>query len=114
MFFCCYIFSFIFFFQAEDGIRDHAQSRGLGDVYKRQNLYLPNEMKICGSNDNISWTQIPVKLILTQNPYKVFQVISKENSRFQYIKIQSISNMYQLLLSKVEFYGEVYKCKTNN
>ena len=23
-------------FQAEDGIRDHAQSRGLGDVYKRQ------------------------------------------------------------------------------
>eukprot|EP01016_Furgasonia_blochmanni_P029019 TRINITY_DN3059_c0_g1_i2.p1 TRINITY_DN3059_c0_g1~~TRINITY_DN3059_c0_g1_i2.p1 ORF type:complete len:446 (-),score=102.38 TRINITY_DN3059_c0_g1_i2:141-1478(-) len=26
----------IFFFQAEDGIRDHAQSRGLGDVYKRQ------------------------------------------------------------------------------
>ena len=22
--------------QAEDGIRDHAQSRGLGDVYKRQ------------------------------------------------------------------------------
>eukprot|EP00825_Cyclidium_porcatum_P047340 TRINITY_DN7680_c0_g1_i2.p1 TRINITY_DN7680_c0_g1~~TRINITY_DN7680_c0_g1_i2.p1 ORF type:complete len:154 (-),score=41.76 TRINITY_DN7680_c0_g1_i2:96-557(-) len=31
-------FSF-FFFQAEDGIRDHAQSRGLGDVYKRQ-LYI--------------------------------------------------------------------------
>eukprot|EP01016_Furgasonia_blochmanni_P008869 TRINITY_DN1365_c0_g1_i4.p2 TRINITY_DN1365_c0_g1~~TRINITY_DN1365_c0_g1_i4.p2 ORF type:complete len:302 (+),score=45.04 TRINITY_DN1365_c0_g1_i4:10-915(+) len=26
----------LFFFQAEDGIRDHAQSRGLGDVYKRQ------------------------------------------------------------------------------
>eukprot|EP00825_Cyclidium_porcatum_P027844 TRINITY_DN3007_c0_g1_i1.p1 TRINITY_DN3007_c0_g1~~TRINITY_DN3007_c0_g1_i1.p1 ORF type:complete len:409 (+),score=92.14 TRINITY_DN3007_c0_g1_i1:67-1293(+) len=30
------IFVFFFFFQAEDGIRDHAQSRGLGDVYKRQ------------------------------------------------------------------------------
>eukprot|EP00825_Cyclidium_porcatum_P003235 TRINITY_DN11497_c0_g1_i2.p2 TRINITY_DN11497_c0_g1~~TRINITY_DN11497_c0_g1_i2.p2 ORF type:complete len:101 (-),score=6.27 TRINITY_DN11497_c0_g1_i2:64-366(-) len=28
----------VFFFQAEDGIRDHAQSRGLGDVYKRQEL----------------------------------------------------------------------------
>eukprot|EP01016_Furgasonia_blochmanni_P036069 TRINITY_DN4067_c0_g1_i3.p1 TRINITY_DN4067_c0_g1~~TRINITY_DN4067_c0_g1_i3.p1 ORF type:complete len:160 (+),score=17.61 TRINITY_DN4067_c0_g1_i3:1-480(+) len=27
---------YFFFFQAEDGIRDHAQSRGLGDVYKRQ------------------------------------------------------------------------------
>ena len=26
----------IFFFQAEDGIRDFCLSRGLGDVYKRQ------------------------------------------------------------------------------
>ncbi len=25
-----------FFFQAEDGIRDRSPSRGLGDVYKRQ------------------------------------------------------------------------------
>eukprot|EP00825_Cyclidium_porcatum_P000236 TRINITY_DN10014_c0_g1_i2.p1 TRINITY_DN10014_c0_g1~~TRINITY_DN10014_c0_g1_i2.p1 ORF type:complete len:243 (-),score=49.28 TRINITY_DN10014_c0_g1_i2:170-898(-) len=31
-----YFLFFFFFFQAEDGIRDHAQSRGLGDVYKRQ------------------------------------------------------------------------------
>ncbi len=30
-----YIFLF-FFFQAEDGIRDTDRSRGLGDVYKRQ------------------------------------------------------------------------------
>ena len=28
----------VFFFQAEDGIRDAQESRGLGDVYKRQNL----------------------------------------------------------------------------
>ena len=27
-----------FFFQAEDGIRDAQESRGLGDVYKRQDL----------------------------------------------------------------------------
>src|SRR5680860_1762271 len=26
----------VFFFQAEDGIRDRSPSRGLGDVYKRQ------------------------------------------------------------------------------
>ena len=26
----------LFFFQAEDGIRDLVRSRGLGDVYKRQ------------------------------------------------------------------------------
>ena len=28
----------VFFFQAEDGIRDLVRSRGLGDVYKRQRL----------------------------------------------------------------------------
>ena len=30
--------TFYFFFQAEDGIRDAQESRGLGDVYKRQGL----------------------------------------------------------------------------
>ena len=29
----------VFFFQAEDGIRDLVRSRGLGDVYKRQGQY---------------------------------------------------------------------------
>ena len=32
---------FLFFFQAEDGIRDLVRSRGLGDVYKRQIQVLP-------------------------------------------------------------------------
>ncbi len=31
--------SFFFFFQAEDGIRDRSPSRGLGDVYKRQDYW---------------------------------------------------------------------------
>ncbi len=30
----------VFFFQAEDGIRDLVRSRGLGDVYKRQEQFL--------------------------------------------------------------------------
>ena len=30
------------FFEAEDGIRDLVRSRGLGDVYKRQQLVLPD------------------------------------------------------------------------
>ena len=30
------MFGVFFFFQAEDGIRDLVRSRGLGDVYKRQ------------------------------------------------------------------------------
>eukprot|EP00658_Telonema_sp_P-2_P059438 TRINITY_DN4834_c0_g1_i1.p1 TRINITY_DN4834_c0_g1~~TRINITY_DN4834_c0_g1_i1.p1 ORF type:complete len:387 (+),score=127.74 TRINITY_DN4834_c0_g1_i1:46-1206(+) len=37
MFICLYLeIIFFFFFQAEDGIRDAQESRGLGDVYKRQ------------------------------------------------------------------------------
>ena len=32
-------FIFLFFFQAEDGIRDLVRSRGLGDVYKRQRVH---------------------------------------------------------------------------
>ena len=37
---CCGVLSIsvFFFFQAEDGIRDLVRSRGLGDVYKRQDL----------------------------------------------------------------------------
>ena len=37
----------MFFFQAEDGIRDLVRSRGLGDVYKRQRLLFTQKyMKI--------------------------------------------------------------------
>ena len=32
-----------FFFQAEDGIRDAQESRGLGDVYKRQGIGIADE-----------------------------------------------------------------------
>ena len=32
----CILLHIVFFFQAEDGIRDLVRSRGLGDVYKRQ------------------------------------------------------------------------------
>ena len=39
---------FCFFFQAEDGIRDAQESRGLGDVYKRQ--HLNNELNLLGKN----------------------------------------------------------------
>ena len=33
----------LFFFQAEDGIRDLVRSRGLGDVYKRQSYHLASQ-----------------------------------------------------------------------
>ena len=35
----CFV-GLVFFFQAEDGIRDRSPSRGLGDVYKRQYMDL--------------------------------------------------------------------------
>eukprot|EP00658_Telonema_sp_P-2_P069793 TRINITY_DN59192_c0_g1_i1.p1 TRINITY_DN59192_c0_g1~~TRINITY_DN59192_c0_g1_i1.p1 ORF type:complete len:111 (-),score=11.64 TRINITY_DN59192_c0_g1_i1:56-388(-) len=38
-----HLFFLFFFFQAEDGIRDAQESRGLGDVYKRQ-----SSSKLCG------------------------------------------------------------------
>eukprot|EP00658_Telonema_sp_P-2_P033933 TRINITY_DN24815_c0_g2_i2.p1 TRINITY_DN24815_c0_g2~~TRINITY_DN24815_c0_g2_i2.p1 ORF type:complete len:116 (-),score=43.94 TRINITY_DN24815_c0_g2_i2:132-479(-) len=41
MLYCLYIF---FFFQAEDGIRDAQESRGLGDVYKRQMLHWSTDL----------------------------------------------------------------------
>ena len=48
---------YVFFFQAEDGIRDLVRSRGLGDVYKRQALpcassgiFLAHECSIVQTN----------------------------------------------------------------
>ena len=44
---------FIFFFQAEDGIRDLVRSRGLGDVYKRQIQTSPTLQNL---NKELHWT----------------------------------------------------------
>ena len=39
-----------FFFQAEDGIRDRSPSRGLGDVYKRQEMGHSDRLVIADGN----------------------------------------------------------------
>ena len=41
----------LFFFQAEDGIRDLVRSRGLGDVYKRQEHGLQHVENVSGPED---------------------------------------------------------------
>eukprot|EP01015_Nassula_variabilis_P018439 TRINITY_DN3004_c0_g1_i8.p1 TRINITY_DN3004_c0_g1~~TRINITY_DN3004_c0_g1_i8.p1 ORF type:complete len:185 (-),score=57.91 TRINITY_DN3004_c0_g1_i8:74-628(-) len=42
-----------FFFQAEDGIRDAQESRGLGDVYKRQSYMLSRGLQECPKNGEL-------------------------------------------------------------
>ena len=46
----CFFFDFFFFFQAEDGIRDLVRSRGLGDVYKRQQR---DGQRVTGRHDEV-------------------------------------------------------------
>ena len=67
----------VFFFQAEDGIRDAQESRGLGDVYKRQVqhglagsregpwLRLGNLGP--GTQDGVHWTMFPSCLLYTSD-----------------------------------------------
>ena len=45
--------SLFFFFQAEDGIRDLVRSRGLGDVYKRQDLVRIEDGSFAVLEDNL-------------------------------------------------------------
>ena len=54
---CC---SFFFFFQAEDGIRDLVRSRGLGDVYKRQNVVFGQESTESKSADFFQSSVLPI------------------------------------------------------
>ena len=43
---CIVCAGLVFFFQAEDGIRDAQESRGLGDVYKRQQELMESEVRV--------------------------------------------------------------------
>ncbi len=49
-----FIFFFCFFCQAEDGIRDLVRSRGLGDVYKRQDITSDGRRNVLISADPVS------------------------------------------------------------
>ena len=63
------IVSVFFFFQAEDGIRDLVRSRGLGDVYKRQNLHnLTNDVLPTLMQDH------------AENQVKTLELVEKESA----------------------------------
>ena len=64
---CC------FCFQAEDGIRDLVRSRGLGDVYKRQQQgvgavwgqsLFPEEVRVAGGHDAFARQQTGMACLL--------------------------------------------------
>eukprot|EP00658_Telonema_sp_P-2_P063833 TRINITY_DN52643_c0_g1_i1.p2 TRINITY_DN52643_c0_g1~~TRINITY_DN52643_c0_g1_i1.p2 ORF type:complete len:161 (+),score=33.34 TRINITY_DN52643_c0_g1_i1:42-524(+) len=48
-----YSYFCVFFFQAEDGIRDAQESRGLGDVYKRQDELTEARMMLKTMSGNL-------------------------------------------------------------
>eukprot|EP00658_Telonema_sp_P-2_P049346 TRINITY_DN3751_c0_g1_i6.p1 TRINITY_DN3751_c0_g1~~TRINITY_DN3751_c0_g1_i6.p1 ORF type:complete len:185 (-),score=41.79 TRINITY_DN3751_c0_g1_i6:53-607(-) len=52
---------FFFFFQAEDGIRDAQESRGLGDVYKRQ-----YQRRVRGKMRATTWIAVILLLSATE------------------------------------------------
>ena len=60
----------VFFFQAEDGIRDLVRSRGLGDVYKRQ-----------------AWSGFTTK------KYKAYKDLKKENLRDHMTNLELVLNL---------------------
>ena len=52
----------VFFFQAEDGIRDLVRSRGLGDVYKRQLFTLTiARLYFYSENSNYQYIEYHIK-----------------------------------------------------
>ena len=62
-----------FFFQAEDGIRDLVRSRGLGDVYKRQELLLPGERR---RDDDIAADELaPLQLVAERGRQQALSLI---------------------------------------
>eukprot|EP00658_Telonema_sp_P-2_P029997 TRINITY_DN22731_c0_g1_i3.p1 TRINITY_DN22731_c0_g1~~TRINITY_DN22731_c0_g1_i3.p1 ORF type:complete len:129 (+),score=33.29 TRINITY_DN22731_c0_g1_i3:71-457(+) len=55
---------FFFFFQAEDGIRDAQESRGLGDVYKRQVSHSRMSSVCCPIRSRWVWWFAPTVVAL--------------------------------------------------
>eukprot|EP00658_Telonema_sp_P-2_P083099 TRINITY_DN8910_c0_g1_i1.p1 TRINITY_DN8910_c0_g1~~TRINITY_DN8910_c0_g1_i1.p1 ORF type:complete len:157 (+),score=47.29 TRINITY_DN8910_c0_g1_i1:58-528(+) len=55
---------FFFFFQAEDGIRDAQESRGLGDVYKRQVLMMVRDRVAAWTREKDRCISAPLRPVL--------------------------------------------------
>ena len=92
---------YFFFFQAEDGIRDFCLSRGLGDVYKRQDgfraILQHNFGNIGRNNDN----DVRKRVYYTQYGHCTFDVEVKswvsEIGRANYYKKFGLKHMPERL-----------------
>ena len=52
-----------FFFQAEDGIRDLVRSRGLGDVYKRQEIRRSTHSSVSYPGGGVAFVSVAVSAV---------------------------------------------------
>src|SRR5674536_362991 len=98
------ILYFCFFFQAEDGIRDAQESRGLGDVYKRQLCGLAKRLEEVWLPDRDD----PVILPRTSEGLYLLQRIRDEAHRFAitYHRQQRSRSMTASALDGVPGLGE--------
>ena len=74
-----FVFFFFFFFQAEDGIRDAQESRGLGDVYKRQDINRERGIIIDANSNEKRLKEEKADLIEIDSKYFETEKLSNED-----------------------------------
>ena len=92
----------VFFFQAEDGIRDLVRSRGLGDVYKRQD---PNFMGVTTALTLPGFVQSSLKGEAVCIPTAVHE-FSADNSEYSVFPNPSNGN-FQLTPEAINRFSEM-------
>ena len=96
-----FFFFFFFFFQAEDGIRDFCLSRGLGDVYKRQDQMFVEAVKATGRKKLVMaalWTEVCLNfptLMAIEAGYEVYIVTDASGGTSVDAHERSIDRMVQ-------------------
>ena len=68
----------VFFFQAEDGIRDLVRSRGLGDVYKRQDIPLNVSRSYLQADHNVKKINTYITKKVAEKLQSLFEQDRKE------------------------------------
>ena len=98
---------YLFFFQAEDGIRDVERSRGLGDVYKRQRYnarWFPAGIALVPSScqrripANARWRLANNGTHLDSNVYPFYESCDKKNLTLVVISYKLLLNEFRNML----------------